>query len=83
VWREVYLKKYNCAINFNRGGTLKEMVEQSSGAKLAILQALFATADYIFSPQKDASGFTSSRPTSHASWSRQTTSASALRPVSG
>jgi hypothetical protein len=27
MWREVYLKKYNCAINFNRGGALKEMMK--------------------------------------------------------
>src|SRR6266481_3522506 len=34
-------------------------------------------------PQKEASGLASSNPVSHASWSRHTTSASALRPVSG
>ncbi|SRR6266436_5975755 len=33
-------------------------------------------------PQNVASGFTNSNPASHASWLRQTTSASALRPVS-
>jgi len=38
---------------------------------------------YRLSPQNEASGLTSSRPTSQASWSRQTTSASALRPVTG
>src|SRR5882762_3167692 len=36
-----------------------------------------------FRPQKVASGFTSSKPASQASWLRQTTWASALRPVSG
>ena len=39
-------------------------------------------ASYI-RPQKEASGLTSAKPASHASWLRQTTSASALRPVSG
>src|SRR5580700_10999632 len=34
-------------------------------------------------PQKDGSGLTSSKPTSHASWSRQTTCASAVRPLVG
>jgi hypothetical protein len=36
-----------------------------------------------FRPQNVASGFISSKPASHASWLRHTTSASALRPVSG
>jgi hypothetical protein len=40
----VYLKKDNGAINFKQRRRFKELVEESSAAKLAILQALFATA---------------------------------------
>ena len=47
------------------------------------VQSTRVAADGYFKPQNEASGFTNSNPASHASWLRQTTSASALRPVSG
>src|SRR6267378_3217587 len=58
----------------------EEFAEGRSG--LSRFESVHRLADY-FRPQKVASGFTNSKPASHASWLRQTTSASALRPVPG
>src|SRR5260370_35735005 len=49
---------------------------------LTRLESARRAAGY-FRPQNVASGFTSSNPASQASWLRQETSDSALRPVSG
>src|SRR5437660_1482345 len=58
--------------------------EELTGGKLASVDSQSARcAPGYFRPQKVASGFTNSKPASHASWLRQTTSASALLPVPG
>src|SRR5882762_4785003 len=58
---------------------LEEPAEREMG--LSRFESARRADDYC-RPQNVASGLTNSKPASHASWLRQTTSASALRPVS-
>jgi ABC-type sugar transport system substrate-binding protein len=73
------------AIGFLQANSLTQHAPKGNYVLSGRSRSQFAwrvTADY-FSPQNVASGLTNSKPASHASWLRQTTSASAFRPVSG